>query len=153
VRFERDPDGIDWFLGFLTGRDQDKAATNAVLAQHILERLDNAQKKAIITSIINRLKRKYNYSDEDVVLSLNQDDRICQLNLIALACRELQMPPPVSDGRGWRRLRHPLISAGSVKQKHLDSAKEYIHQTTGISVDWPGSNVKIDFIPWYQSKA
>jgi len=140
-------------IGFLTGRDQDKAATNAVLAQHTLTRLDSAQKKAIITSIINRLKLKYNYTDEDVVLNLNNDDRICQLNLVAHACRDLQMPPTVDDGRGWRRLRHPLITAGFVKQKQLDHAVEYIRQKTGISVDWPGSNVKIDFLPWWQSKA
>jgi hypothetical protein len=140
-------------IGFLTGRDQDKAATNAVLAQLILAHLNSSQKKAVITSIINRLKKKYNDSDEAVVVSLNEDDRICQLNLVALACYELQIPPTVDGGRGWRRLRHPLISAGLVKQQQLESAINYIRLKTGIDVKWPGSNVKIDFLPWYQSKA
>ena len=140
-------------IGFLTGRDQGKAATNAVLAQHFLTSLDSTQKKAIITSIINRLKSKYHYTDEDIVLSLNDDDRICQLNLVAHACRDLHMRPTIDDGRGWRRLRHPVISAGFVNQKQLESAIEHIREKTGISVDWPGSDAKIDFLPWWQSKA
>ena len=140
-------------IGFLTGRDPNKAATNAILAQHLLTHLDNTQKKAIITSVINRLKSKYNYTDREVVLSLNKDDRICQLNLVAHACSDLHMPPTVDDGRGWRRLRHPVISAGFVKQKHLESAIDHIRQRTGISVDWPGNDVRIDFLPWWQSKA
>jgi hypothetical protein len=140
-------------IGFLAGRDQYKAATNAVLAQHVLTRLDSGQKKAIVTSIVNRLKSKYHYTEEDIVLTLNNDDRICQLNLVAHACHDLRMPPTINDGRGWRRLRHPLISAGFVKQKQLESAIDHIRQKTGISVDWPGSDVKIDFLPWWQSKA
>jgi hypothetical protein len=140
-------------IGFLTGRDQYKAATNAVLAQHFLAQLDGVQRRAIIMSIIKRLKSKYHYTDEDIVLRLNNDDRICQLNLVAHACRDLQIPPTLDDGRGWRRLRHPLISAGFVKQKQLESAVDHIRQKTGISVDWPGSDVRIDFLPWWQTKA
>jgi hypothetical protein len=51
-------------IGFLTGRDQYNAAINAVLAQHFLTHLDSTKKKAIVTSVINRLKSKYNYTDE-----------------------------------------------------------------------------------------
>jgi hypothetical protein len=140
-------------IGTLTGGDEYKAATNAILAQHLLAQLDSAQKKAIITSIVNRLKSKFNLTDEEVVLELNNDDRVCQLNLVARACHDLQIPPTVQDGRGWRRLRRPLIPAAFVKQKQIESAIDHVRERAGISVDWPGSDVKIDFMPWWRRNA
>ena len=140
-------------LGLLTGWDQDQAATNAVLANHLWARLDSEQKRIIIKLIVyNHLKNNNRRSIDDIIYILNEQCRVTQMNFVALACRDLGIEPPIDDRVGWRNIRNPYSVGGHTKKRDISAVIRWFARNKGVSVDWPGDNVKIDFLSWYQTE-
>jgi hypothetical protein len=130
-------------LGSLTGWDQDKAAGNAVLANHLLPDLDKNERRNIVKFLVNAFGP--GKSDEVVIKMLNRQSRVSQLNCIAMACGSLGIAPKLNDGMGWRNVKQPQSSGESVRPTNIEVMVNHLKRKTGVLVDWPGDNVQIDF--------
>ena len=140
-------------IGLLTGWDQDKAAGNAVLASHLLSRVNRQQKENIAGLIASHiLKSRYRGTAEDVLRELNGDCRVTQMNFVALACRDLGIAPPFDDSVGWRNIRNPYMVGGHTKPRVINVSIWYINKNFCIHIDWPGDEVTIDFLSWYNGQ-
>ncbi len=136
-------------ISLLTGWDQNKAATNAVLASHLLARLDRQQKQNIATLIADHLKSSRDTA-EDVLRALNNNCRVTQMNFIALACNDLGIEPPISC---WLPIRNPYLVGGYTKETDISFAVRLFARKNGVSINWPGDDVKVDFLGWYDGQA
>lgn len=142
------------FISLLTGWDQDKAAGNAVLVSHLLLSLDRQQKRNIAGFMANHvIKSGYRGTVEDVLRALNRECRVTQLNCVACACENLGIAPPINDDVGWRSIKNPFVAGGHTKSRWIDANISYIKKTFGIDIDWPGDEVRVDFLAWYAGQA
>lgn len=142
------------FIGLITGFDQDKAATNAVLASHLLPGLDKQQKKNIATLIAEQiLNSRYRGTADDVLRELNNNCRVTQMNFIAMACNDLGVKPPIDDGVGWRHVSNPYSVGGHTKERDISAVVRWFARKNGVSINWPGDDVKVDFLDWYEGSA
>jgi hypothetical protein len=129
--------------------DQNKAAINAVLASHLLARLDRQQKQNIATLIVDQiLKSRYRATAEDVLRKLNNNCRVTQMNFIALACNDLGIEPPIPKSC-WLPIRNPYSVGGHTKETDISSTVRWFARRNGVSINWPGDEVKVDFLGWY----
>jgi hypothetical protein len=136
-------------FGLLTGWDQNKAANNAVLASHLAEHLDGEQKKAIATLIANSILRFRTRGSAEVILrELNKNCRVTQMNFIALACNDLGIQPLIK-GSDWLSVRNPYLVGGYTKEKDISFSVRWYEKRSGVRVNWPGDDVKVDFLNWY----
>ena len=141
-------------FGLLTGWDQDKAADNAVQANHLLPRLNEQQKKEIVTHIANKISIFYGgrKPNEKILRDLSNDCRVTQLNFVALACNDLGIEPPIQDGVGWRSIRNPYAVGGHTKERDISACVRWFAKRYGVSINWPGDDVKLDFRTWYSGQ-
>jgi hypothetical protein len=92
-----------------------QAATNVVLAQHLLPHLDQQHKKWIIAHIIQQLKLEFGQTAEQAMRDLNQQGRIPQLSIVAFASDFLEIYPRINLGHGccWIQIRR-MNSIGNI---------------------------------------
>jgi hypothetical protein len=140
-------------LGLLTGWDQMNAAGNAILENHILPYLDSEKRRDIAIYIINGFKSTRYYSTEELLDHMSTESRAGQLNLIATACAGLQINPKVNDGIGWRWIKRPHVAGWHVKPIDIELSIKWLKKKTGVDVDWPGDDARIDFHEWYYGQA
>lgn len=135
-------------IGLFTGLDQWQAAKNAVLASHLLPRLDRQQKEIIAALIADHLRG----TAEDVLRELNNNCRVTQMNFIALACSDLGIEPPIPNS-SWQPIRNPYSVGGYTKERDISLQVRWFALKNGVSINWPGDDVKVDFLDWYEGQA
>ena len=99
-------------LGSLFGWDQSMGAMNAVLASHLIEKANRAERKRIameVSDIFSSVQRKlfvHGHAPAGTLEAISKESRVVQMNFIALACDNLGISPPVPN-RAWARLKNP----------------------------------------------
>ena len=134
-------------FGSLTGWDQDKAAGNAVLANHLLPYLSKNERIDVLNVMVKALGS--GKVDEYVIKIINRNSRVSQLNCVAMACGYLGIAPKLDDGVGWRNVKQPQFSGENVRKTNIEATVNYLKKKTGVLIDWPGDDVKIDFSSWH----
>jgi len=100
-------------MGFLSsllkGNKGLATATNALLAEHMLPKLTEAEKNRVRGQIahIFRAGGFPNISDDFIYTKFNSQPRAVQLNLVALALNDLGISPPFK-GEFWQVVRNPF---------------------------------------------
>jgi TPR repeat protein len=135
-------------LSYLTGWEQDKAAGNAVLANHLLPYIGKEKRKDIVQYLITAY-RAPRYQPEEILRILNDETRAAQLNCVAMACVAIGIEPILKDGIGWRVVKQPHIAGNAVKPINIELCIKWAKIKTGVEVEWPGDDAKIDFTEWY----
>jgi hypothetical protein len=75
------------------------------------------------------------------------------MNFIVLACNDLGIEPPIDDRVGWRPIRNPYSVGGHTKERDISAVVRWFAKNKGVSVDWPGDDVGVDFLSWYAGQA
>lgn len=107
----------------------------------------------MVVYIVDGFQSNGRHSTDRIVRFICNESRAAQLNLVAMACASLGIEPRINDGIGWRRVKQPHISGGAVKPIHIELIVKHIKRKTGVTVEWPGDDVKIDFLGWYKGRA
>ncbi len=100
-------------MGFLSslfkGNKGFAAATNALLAEHMLPTLSSDQKDQVRAQIshIFRAGGFPNITDDFIYTQFHSESRVVQLNLVALALNDLGIEPPYK-GEFWHEVRNPF---------------------------------------------
>jgi hypothetical protein len=89
---------------------------------------------------------------EDVLRELNNNCRVTQMNFIALACINLGIEPPIPNSC-WLPIRNPYSVGGYTKETDISFAVRLFARKSGVSINWPGDDVKVDFLGWYDDQA
>lgn len=140
-------------IGLLTGWDQNKAAINSVLATHAASKLDLQQKRDVARLIAKHILDSRNRGTAEAVLQeLNNECRVIQMNFIALACNELGIAPKLSS-TSWLPIRNPYSVGTHTKEEDISASVKWFESRTGVRINWPGDEVKEDFLAWYHGRA
>jgi hypothetical protein len=140
-------------ISLLAGWEQDTAAGNAVLANHLLPYLESDQREGIVSYIVEVFQSDGRHSIEVIMRFICDESRAAQLNLVAMACASLGIEPKIDDGIGWRRVKQPHIAGDAVKPIHIELVVKYIKRKTGVTVEWPIDDQRIDFNQWYDCRS
>jgi len=101
-------------MGFFTtlfrGTKGFAAATNALLAEVTLPTLGANQRSRLRVQILHVLRSggMTSRADEQLLEFFNNQPRLVQLNLVAIACADLNIPPIVF-GEIWHEVRNPFL--------------------------------------------
>ncbi|WP_425221733.1 hypothetical protein [Pseudomonas sp.] len=101
---------MGFFSSLFRGTKGFAAATNALLAEHMLPTLTEAQGDDIREQIAYILSAGggMHMDREQVYIQFNSLPRVMQLNLIALALNDLGVSPPFK-GEFWHEVRNPFL--------------------------------------------
>ncbi len=112
------------------------AATNALLAEHVLGTLTVGEKDNVRKQIehIFRAGGSPNISDDFIFRKFNRETRAVQLNLVAMALNDLGIFPPF-EGEFWHEVRNPF-RAGIVDSADIEAVQERL-------LNQHGSNIQI----------
>jgi hypothetical protein len=130
----------------LVGWDQVMAAVNAVMANYVIERTSEEDRKLIASEVINIVKvgGSPRMQPDAILLELSQRLRVVQTNFISLACTNLGIEPPFSKSV-WSHVKNPYLLASIVSEERIAVAVDSIEKENGIKASWPGNDVRIDF--------
>ena len=100
---------MGFFATLFKGTKGFSAATNALLAEHMLSEMDEDAKREIRDQIayIFRAGGFPNITDELIERRFNSASRFVQLNFIALALNDLGIEPSFK-GEFWHEVRNPF---------------------------------------------
>jgi hypothetical protein len=134
-------------IGQLTGWDQFGAQQNAVLASHLLDTTTPDLRQQIATRIVNRLSEIYHgkRSVEELLEDLNNRPRGVQMQFVALASIDLGISPNIPNHFFSSRVQNPYRAKDWVSEKEILYTVNSTKKLSGIAVNWPGNDVKIDF--------
>lgn len=118
-------------------------AVNAVMANHVIETVNEEDKARITEEIIRIIASvQRNRTADAIIERLCGESRVVQTNFIALACENLGITP--YRGAAWTKVKNPYLSAQHVNETHIDAAFQSCKRDCNIR-PWPGSDKKIDF--------
>ena len=137
-------------FGLLAGWDQNKAANNAVLANHLLQQLGWKQKQDIAKLIVENMCRN-RFAATDALDSLNRACRVTQMNFIALACSDLGIEPSIASST-WLPIPNPFSVGGHTKEEDISFSVRWYEKKSGVRINWPGDDLKVDFLTWYNGQ-
>lgn len=137
-------------LGSLFGWDQSMGAMNTVLASHLIENANRAERQKIAMEVANIISSVQHGQAPDAILeAISKESRVIQMNFIALACDNLGIAPPVPK-RAWARLKNPYQMEHQVNAERISAAVEVIGKFDKVVIVWPGNDAKIDFKKMHQ---
>lgn len=133
-------------LGILTGWDKTMAAINAVMANHVLENANGQTRQLIAQQVLEIITSVQTWADKSSLLKeLNNDNRVVQLNFVALACDNLGIQEPFKKS-AWTRVKNPYSSSAGVDDMAIRSAIDAIrYDDKSTAISWPGIESSIDF--------
>ncbi len=134
------------FLGniFFGGGTGIEAAQNAYLAEIIIGGLSDLEKVSVAREIIGMGMRasKSGVSSDRFIDLFNSKDRLCQLNIVALALGRMEFAPP---GKArWTGVKNPFVI--TVSSESLEVAKIFLQKKYNITASL--KNEKIDLRQW-----
>lgn len=132
-------------FGSLFGWDQSMGAVNAVLANHLVATASNQQRKRIATEVGNIISSVQRRDINTVLRELSQASRAIQMNFVALACDNLGISPPIPNNV-WTRVNNPYVVGTQVDNQRINAAIAAIKKQDGVTVSWPGTSTKINFV-------
>lgn len=137
------------FLGSLFGWDQTMGAVNAVLASHLIDYAKPEERKRIAAEVIRIVSSVQGRLTSDSILeNLSRESRVVQTNFIALACDNLGIDPPVRNNV-WTRVENPYRIGSQVDASRIALAVKTVAEQDGVRVNWPGNEVRINFVGMY----
>ena len=97
------------FLSRLLNMPSFKGATNALLVELAIPELTDAQRTQLKGRVVDLFKthRSSDGTPEAVLVELNQVPRIFQLNVLALAMKDLGHPLPIKKEK-WQKVEDPF---------------------------------------------
>lgn len=133
-------------IGRLTGWDQFGAQQNAVLASHLLDTITPDLKQKIAAHIVNRLFEIYHRrrTVEELLEDLNNEPRGLQMQFVALACIDLGISPNIKN-HAFTYIANPYQARDWASDKEVGYTVQSTQKVSGIAVNWPGNDVKVDF--------
>lgn len=123
------------------------AATNALLAEHLLRRVELVQEnqfaKELGEQIINvwRLSGFPNITDSAAIDSFNEESRFVQLNIIAMALNELGHSPHIAN-EYWQAVSNPLL-ANLGDDAHISAVSRRLKSNYGEDITIPERQFKL----------
>lgn len=138
------------FLGSLIGLDQQWQAQNGVLASHLLETASSEEKIQIAMGLIHVMQvgsRNYTESIESILAELSSKTRIIQMNFVAIACASQSILPRL-DRTEFERVRNPYLADSTTTLGYIPIVINTCAKQTGIRINWPGNEIKENFLEW-----
>lgn len=101
---------MGFFGSLFRGTKGFSTATNALLAEATLPKLDASQRNRIKSKVLQVLKSggMARHSDEYLSSFFDRQPRLVQLNFVAIACQELNIKPAI-DGEIWCDVKNPFL--------------------------------------------
>lgn len=138
------------FFGSLIGYDQSMGALNAVLANNLIEKASASDKINIAVEVVNVISMGRPLKLDLILNDISKQNRVVQMNFIALACDNLYILPTTSN-TSWTRIQNPYRIGEQVDSNHISAALNVIEKKYGLDVSWPGNSVVIDFKKMYKT--
>jgi hypothetical protein len=135
-------------FGTLIGWDQQKEATNVVLASQLIETASPELRRKIANRIAELILEKIRGTPEEVLENLSHRSRVVQMQFVALACNNLGISPNVPHVDCFHMVINPYLAEGRCEDRiasAVSTAEKY-----GVHVKWPCDSVKVDFIKLYR---
>jgi hypothetical protein len=82
-----------------------------------------------------------------ILSDLSDQPRIVQMSFIALACNSLGIPPGVR-GVSFANVENPYLADDVRSVSRISVAMTDLSRRAGKPLDWPGNDVKVNFISW-----
>lgn len=137
-------------LGSLFGWDQSMGAMNAVLASHLIENSNRAERQKIAGQVVKIISSVQHRQSADTILeAISVEPRVVQMNFIALACDNLGIAPPIRNNV-WARVENPYRIGEQVDANRISAAIQSLEKQDGIRVIWPGNDARISFKRMYE---
>lgn len=137
------------FFGRVTGWDHQKAAHNAVLANHLAETASPELRREIVARLVI-IQQQVGAGIGDapaIVAQLSCLPRIVQMNFIALACNSLGIPSGV-PGQSFAAVDNPYRADDDSSLQRIGVALDDLSRRSGRRLSWPGNAERIDFLAW-----
>jgi hypothetical protein len=137
-------------FGKLIGWDQQKDAHNAVLANYVAETASPQLKKEIVERLIIIQQRVTGGGRGDphaILADLCDRPRIVQMNFIALACNNLGIPSGL-NGLSFMDVQNPYHAQNDSSLNRIVVSLKDLSRRSGRNLNWPGNDVRIDFLAW-----
>ena len=134
------------FLGnLLTGGAGIAGANNAHLAELVILRLSASEKKRVAEKVVEMGMPACGYrkTTEQFYDFFNDHERLCQLNVIALALSELYLDPNVK-GESWMVVRNPFALSTDISDLQTNASHFLRKYNLTVSV----GTEKIDIRKW-----
>lgn len=132
-------------LGKLLGTDKFSAATNALLAEHLISTLSTHQKselRAYIPVVFSHAG--LSMSEDQALNKFNRDSRFEQLNILAMALNEMGFEPNIS-GEFWQEVRNPYMP-GLDNPSHVEAVRTRLKKSRGVDVSIGAGS--LDILSW-----
>jgi len=131
-------------FGRLLGWDASQGAFNVVCAERLYQLSDQGTRDRLFSAAIDLVARVQRRSREDIARMLSSQDRKTQLNVIAYAAAEIDVPSPLS-GYPWVVEKNPFVSAAQISDDHILAAVKVVSREMGTAMHWPGNSERLTF--------
>jgi hypothetical protein len=133
---------MGFLANMLSGGAGIAGANNAHLAELVIQNLSISEKKIVATRIADITRRSGfpNMTDAQAYDMFNSNERLAQLNLIALAFNEMGFPSPV-PGESWMPVARPLMP--STDAKDLETNAGHFRRKYGKTVSVGSKSIDI----------
>lgn len=141
-------------LGLLSGWEKTMGALNAVMANQLMAHSNLETKVRISDEVINIISsaRYGKLSKAEILSELNSDNRVAQMNLIALACDNLHIDPPFNNSH-WERVKNPYGLSRLVDETLIQATIQSIQKDSRHEISWPGISASFDFLSLYEKSS
>ena len=126
------------------------AATNALLAEHYISLVELVGENPYVNELKSGVVKAWRHSgfpnmkEEDIYEQFNHSTRFQQLNILAMACNELNQDPML-PGEFWQSVKNPFLPELDDKH-HLKSVAARLKSKHGVDIQIP--EVRLNLYEW-----
>ena len=137
-------------FGRLTGWDQQLEAKNALLASHFVANSSADERSRVAKKMVELSQNARGGSrggQHEILAELSDASRITQMNFVAVACGMLMMTSKIT-GVNFEYVANPYKTDNYSSLGYIPIIAKTIKKQHGVHIEWPGNEVKEDFLAW-----